>query len=449
MSYDFALYTTRAYDLVPPDLGPGALLGLYGPDRCEDEDLPPEYLPTLGRRRLMYGLTLEGDPTPAAAARLDAWLRDAVVQTKGILIDLQTESWESPTKSGVLGPPPTARKARLQYHLYTEDDAPFPDPPEADITIAPPQQITPEDVPPEYLPAIGDARVQHVVQITGKPKRAQLDAMEDWLMDQRAARRGTLIDLQTGAWFSRRSAGQIRRKTVEPPTLSLNIKDAEGFYRTGFAQMLAILTDCFPEVFPLRYGLWEPLQHRIERGQDLAPLLRMFHDEGGLLLKARAPFGHVGLSIPCEKRMAQFHPDHPTRRYLLVANIRFDLSTKVFTDPGLLTRVEDMFKRLCTELNVLHGEIRREGAGGFGWFWNGLPHGNRHMVCLGPTYQALWPEARAAGVPLGARHLLMTTDRRGTAPPPVPEALRNPLQDTGQAAPQFAPVMPFGFTWTR
>lgn len=66
---------------------------------CEGEDVPPEHLPLIGRRRWLVGLYIESAPFPDALAAFEMWLTDVLADTKGILIDEQAECGQSAAKT--------------------------------------------------------------------------------------------------------------------------------------------------------------------------------------------------------------------------------------------------------------------------------------------------------------------------------------------------------------
>ena len=56
------------------------------------------------RRRWLYRVHLEGQIGRNDQLWIDDWLRAIVVESKGVLIDLQSEEYETPTKSGTIIP---------------------------------------------------------------------------------------------------------------------------------------------------------------------------------------------------------------------------------------------------------------------------------------------------------------------------------------------------------
>ncbi|MEO0939083.1 MAG: hypothetical protein AAFY38_13095 [Pseudomonadota bacterium] len=115
MSYDFDLYTSRTAPLPTP---PGAQIRVDGPDRVEGDDLAPEIAKVIGRKRQLFRIHIEGDTRALDPGAFDRWLSDVVAASKGVLIDLQTDSFQSETKSGTLAPgaaPPPS--GWMNFHL--------------------------------------------------------------------------------------------------------------------------------------------------------------------------------------------------------------------------------------------------------------------------------------------------------------------------------------------
>lgn len=102
MSYDFELYTSDELPLDAPKTSVGGAVRVDGPDRVEDEDIPANHLPILGRRRVLYRIHLEGDHTASDQEVVEAWLGETVAATRGVLINLQTGQFETRDKSGQL-----------------------------------------------------------------------------------------------------------------------------------------------------------------------------------------------------------------------------------------------------------------------------------------------------------------------------------------------------------
>jgi hypothetical protein len=125
MSYDLELFTTGKHELDPPSTSATCNVRIDGPDRAEDEDLPSNYLPVLGKKRLLYRIHLEGELSQTDQETVDSWLGEIVAQTKGVLIDLQTEYFETLTNSGQLEPSTAKPNKNGWMTLYFEDGERF------------------------------------------------------------------------------------------------------------------------------------------------------------------------------------------------------------------------------------------------------------------------------------------------------------------------------------
>ncbi|NNJ67247.1 MAG: hypothetical protein HKP54_04350 [Boseongicola sp.] len=121
MSYDLELYLSKPAILTPPDAGPNAQFAADPPARIEDEDLPDTYHPLIGkRRRWLIRLYIEGTPAPEALANFDTWLSDTIAQTKAVLIDEQSGTFLTATKTGPLPDtePQDASGGELSFYLH-------------------------------------------------------------------------------------------------------------------------------------------------------------------------------------------------------------------------------------------------------------------------------------------------------------------------------------------
>ena len=103
MSIGLDLYLARETTLSPPKAGPNAQFTADPPARVKDEDIRDTYLPLIGkRRRWLIRLYIEGAPDPQALADFDTWLTDTIAETKGVLIDEQSGTYLTATKTGPL-----------------------------------------------------------------------------------------------------------------------------------------------------------------------------------------------------------------------------------------------------------------------------------------------------------------------------------------------------------
>ena len=100
MSYELELFTTAKRLQDPPETSSNVHIRVDGPDKVEDEDQPQEFLPVLGKKRLLFRIHLHGELTKSDEIAINSWLGNAVAQTKGVLIDPQTLHYEAATRTG-------------------------------------------------------------------------------------------------------------------------------------------------------------------------------------------------------------------------------------------------------------------------------------------------------------------------------------------------------------
>lgn len=96
-------------------------LCIDGPDHVEEEDLPDNYLPILGKKRVLFRIHLEGDLTSSDQIAVDTWLGAILAETKGVLINLQTERFETPTRAGRLEAQADQSNDNGSMSFYFED----------------------------------------------------------------------------------------------------------------------------------------------------------------------------------------------------------------------------------------------------------------------------------------------------------------------------------------
>lgn len=103
MSYDFELYTRSGIAFRPPATAPDSNVALDGPYKLAIDDIPENYRRIVGARRSLFRIHLEGRLNRRDRKTVDTWLTELVTFTKGVLINLQTEEYQTPLKSGTLG----------------------------------------------------------------------------------------------------------------------------------------------------------------------------------------------------------------------------------------------------------------------------------------------------------------------------------------------------------
>jgi hypothetical protein len=348
MSYDFELYSAQKRNIgTPPALSIGNVR-VDGPDKLEDEDIAASYRPVIGRKRWLYRIHLEGEITKADQLEVINWLRTIVVESKGVLIDLQSENYETTTKSGAIA---------------NSDE----------------------------------------------------------------------VNSETGA-------------------MSFFFEDGEWFYETGFEKMLETIAEIFPTALPQRYGNYEPLQGKLEKGRYNEIVSAFQLESSFFFMRSQTPFGHIYMSIPCKKYFENMDAQHSMRRHFLLGNVCFELKPKLFENPTHVLDLLRLFKALCVQLNVVYAEILQTDEPSEVWFWRGLPDRKAvHTICIGQAYSEVWPEMATAGDLVGKHHWVVTHDRFGNTPPRPPSGLLAP-QESGvdlrsDSPPIYASVFPFDFTF--
>jgi hypothetical protein len=125
MSYDFELFAASAVSLPStPDTNAGNI-SIDGPDRVEGEDIPESFVPFVGKKRWLYRIHLEGAIGAEDRPVIDHWLREVILASKGVLIDLQTESYETVSKSGTIATSKSQPADFGSMSFYFEDGESF------------------------------------------------------------------------------------------------------------------------------------------------------------------------------------------------------------------------------------------------------------------------------------------------------------------------------------
>jgi len=125
MSYDFELYVGSKRPLSsPPSLVSGNI-GFDGPDQVVADDVPLSYQRVVGKKRWLYRIHLEGQIDQEDHRQIDGWLRAIIAESKGVLIDLQTEEYETPRKTGTIKPVIEEAAKMGAMSFYFEDGEGF------------------------------------------------------------------------------------------------------------------------------------------------------------------------------------------------------------------------------------------------------------------------------------------------------------------------------------
>ena len=318
----------------------------------------------------------------------------------------------------------------------------------SNIRVDGPDRVEDEDIPDNYLAVVGKKRVLHRIHLEGDLSASDQAAVNDWLSLAIAKTKGVLIDQQTDRFEASNKSGQLKAHTSlssKSGWMSFYYEKGEDFYEFGFENMLRLIAAEMPEAVPTRYGYYEPMQGCVENG-DLSELISSFKIDPDVFLKAKTPFGHIFIRVPCKKTFERYHPKHFMRRKFLLGCASFEIRPKLFEHPANFNRLLALFKELCVTLDVAYASIMQSDDMG-SWLWYGLPDKPAHTICVGNAYQSVWPDLQEIGEKIGTHHHFVTTDRFGNKPPSPPRELIAPKQrDTSSGAmPDYAAVFPFNY----
>jgi hypothetical protein len=102
MSYDLSLYAAKSVALSIPNLSPEGWLEVSGPLEIEPDDLPERELAVVGKRRLLWQISLSNQTSEQDWAQIEVWLSKVLAATKGVVIDRQTGTYQTSTRQAQL-----------------------------------------------------------------------------------------------------------------------------------------------------------------------------------------------------------------------------------------------------------------------------------------------------------------------------------------------------------
>jgi hypothetical protein len=102
MSYDLNLFTAKSAIGLPPTLSAAAQVAVEGPLVIDEDDLGQAELAAIGKRRILFQIHIEGRLSESDWQTVEAWLASNLTTTKGVLVDPQSGTFETPTRSGTL-----------------------------------------------------------------------------------------------------------------------------------------------------------------------------------------------------------------------------------------------------------------------------------------------------------------------------------------------------------
>lgn len=226
----------------------------------------------------------------------------------------------------------------------------------------------------------------------------------------------------------------------------------------------------YPEALPVRYGAYEPPQHRYrETGREhLVDYLATEYSSPRKLhfvvWYPQRPVLHLTLSLGAG----------PVHAGWTAQRITLDMEAAVLQQPGWSTAVQRTWRQLAHAVDAFYADariLRNQRPGGAratdlrvidqhpvcSWFWAGIPSDGGVAVALGEPYLSLWPDFRAAGERDGELVFLSSQDwtQRANVFEPiggVPSELRtqSPAYATEPNAfgpnlnRAYPPVWPFG-----
>lgn len=116
MSFDLDLYAARAFELPPLDG-----LSIDGPLLVQTEDIEPGIAAVVGKRRLLWQIHLTDVDWPL----VEAWVSQVLSLSKGVIIDLQANTFETATKRGHLRTEGRARPDPVWMNFWFSDGERF------------------------------------------------------------------------------------------------------------------------------------------------------------------------------------------------------------------------------------------------------------------------------------------------------------------------------------
>ncbi|MFA6559285.1 MAG: hypothetical protein WCT03_22870, partial [Candidatus Obscuribacterales bacterium] len=233
--------------------------------------------------------------------------------------------------------------------------------------------------------------------------------------------KGAAYDLQEGkifyprpSWFSRFLPA--KRKVVDVPEIKLNLVQLEFFLPVSSVkaetaqELLNILREYCPAALPTRFGLFEPLQYRLESGND-KPFTKLWTSE---LSKDCGGMFFWNASSPCLSGSAIFADRRDDLTNYPIRYERRDRITMSFdgrvieSDSQWANTVIELFLALAKRLNAFYGAcyvlrgarlIKNTICHVFnetesyrisnGFCWTGLPTSPTWLTWFGPDYAEL------------------------------------------------------------
>lgn len=289
------------------------------------------------------------------------------------------------------------------------------------VSVWGPYSVESEDVEECVLEVVSTPKWVWQINVSAGSPDNSIDIAKDLCCFLAKKGKGAAYDLQEGkiffprpSWFSR--FRPAKRKVVDVPEIKLNLVELEFFLpfssvKAETAQeLLEILREYCPAALPARFGLFEPMQYRLESGND-KPFTKLWTSE---LSKDYGGMFFWNASSPCLSGSAIFadrreeltnYPSRYARRH----SIKMSFDGRVLESDLLwASTVVQLFLALAKRLNAFYAVcyVRRHAklikntiCHAFNeteWYeisagrcWTGLPTDPTWLTWFGPGYAEL------------------------------------------------------------
>ncbi len=285
---------------------------------------------------------------------LDFWTTNSEFLDKSVLNDFAS------SKTGItVEITPDEDNAWL---MMASKDGPSPA-----VSVWGPYSVEPEDVEESVLEVVSAPKWVWQINVSmGSPDNS-IDIAKELCCFLAKKGKGAAYDLQEGkiffprpSWFSR--FRPAKRKVVDVPPVRIDLIELEFFLpfsrvKAETAQeLLDILREYCPAAVPTRFGLFEPLQYRLQPGNDM-PFTDLWISElstghgGSFNWKAISPSfgGQVFFSDRREE------PPNPPSRYSRMHSLTLSFDGRALAaDQNWVSTLETLFLQLAKRLNAFY-----------------------------------------------------------------------------------------------
>lgn len=241
------------------------------------------------------------------------------------------------------------------------------DGPSPAVSVWGPYSVEPEDVEESVLDVVSAPKWVWQINVSMGSPGNSIDIAKELCCFLAKKGKGAAYDLQEGkiffprpSWFSR--FRPAKRKVVDVPPVRIDLIELEFFLpfsrvKAETAQeLLDILREYCPAAVPTRFGLFEPLQYRLESGND-KPFTKLWTKElstkhgGSFFWKAASPClgGHVFFSDRRED------PPNPPSSYMRQHCLKLSFDGRALVPDSQWTgTVIELFNTLAKRLNAYY-----------------------------------------------------------------------------------------------